>query len=378
MERHFDRRQFLELGAAFGAVLAAQAVFPKLAKAAPIQKTLADCLAMTPVQMADASPKVQASWKYLRDVAATISDPKARAVVQAVLDAPAPTLAARLADARNRAAVYEELTAKGYLKDAAPDTFLPPLAAAPDAAPQPFRSAPGSGYQSHHSYPGGLATHTACNMKISLSIFDAYRDVYGFDLDRDAVIVSQMLHDLHKPWVFQWGETGESRTEKPLAGTGEHHPLSVAESIVRGLPAPMIVAQACAHNHPGSAKDEAEVVGWIKAAAIVAGVDPVEKGLLAKGGETLPEPRRMEGFVCHLGDHDWVLSVPAAKWSIPVLSEIARERYGMSEADLAGRPFNTLRNYVFSQTTIMRLYEAYALRGKAGLAAITEELVKPA
>jgi hypothetical protein len=30
MERHFDRRQFLELGAAFGAVLAAQAVFPKL------------------------------------------------------------------------------------------------------------------------------------------------------------------------------------------------------------------------------------------------------------------------------------------------------------------------------------------------------------
>ncbi|NMC48286.1 MAG: hypothetical protein GYA47_02480 [Desulfovibrio sp.] len=60
------------------------------------------------------------------------------------------------------------------------------------------------------------------------------------------------------------------------------------------------------------------------------------------------------------------------------MSEIARERYGMAEADLAGRPFNTLRNYVFSQTSIMRLYEAYALRGKAGLAAITEELVKPA
>ncbi|WP_176629272.1 hypothetical protein [Desulfolutivibrio sulfodismutans] len=184
-----------------------------------------------------------------------------------------------------------------------------------------------------------------------------------------AVVASQMLHDLHKPWVFAWGEAGESRPEKPLAGTGEHHPLSVAES--------MVVAQACAHNHPGSPKDEAEVVGWIKAAAILAGIDPVAKGFLATGGETLPEPRRMEGFVCHLGYHDWVLSVPSAKWTIPVLAELARERYGMSEADLAGRPFNAFRNYVSSQTTAMRLYAAYSTKGKAGVAALAEELVKP-
>jgi hypothetical protein len=214
-------------------------------------------------------------------------------------------------------------------------------------------------------------------MKISLSIFDTYRDVYGFDLDRDAVVVSQMLHDLHKPWVFAWGESGESRPEKPLAGTGEHHVLSIAESMVRGLPTAMVVAQACAHNHPGSPKDEAEVVGWIKAAAILAGIDPVAKGFLAKGGETLPEPRRMEGFVCHLGDHDWVLSVPSAKWTIPVLAEIARERYAMSETDLSGKPFYSFRNYVCSQATFMRLYAAYSTQGKAGVAALAEELVKP-
>ena len=377
MERRFDRRQFLELGAAFGAVLAAQAVFPALAKAAPSQKTLADCQAMTPLQMADASPHVTASWTYLRDVAGTIRDPTVRSVVQDILDNPAPTLAARLADAQNRAAVCQELSAEGYVKDATPETLLPPLAADPAAALQPFRCAPGSGYQSHHSYPGGLATHTACNMKISLSIYDAYRDLYGFDLDRDAVVTSQMLHDLHKPWVFPWGESGESRTEKPLAGAGEHHTLSIAESIVRDLPAAMVVAQACAHTHPGTPKDELEVVGWIKAAAILAGVDPVEKGLLAKGGETLPEPRRMEGFICHLGDHDWVLSVPSAKWTIPVLAAIARERYGMSEADLAARPFYSFRNYVCSQATFMRLYAAYSTKGKAGVAAVAEELVKP-
>jgi hypothetical protein len=85
----------------------------------------------------------------------------------------------------------------------------------------------------------------------------------------------------------------------------------------------------------------------------------------------------MEGFVCHLGDHDWVLSVPSAKWTIPVLAEIARERYGMSETDLSGKPFYSFRNYVCSQATFMRLYAAYSTTGKAGVAALAEELVKP-
>ena len=38
-------------------------------------------------------------------------------------------------------------------------------------------------------------------------------------------------------------------------------------------------------------------------------------GLLEKDGKTLPMPRRIEGFVTHLADHDWVISVPAAQWT---------------------------------------------------------------
>ena len=75
--------------------------------------------------------------------------------------------------------------------------------------------------------PEAIAEHSRMVM-VSMSIYDGYKNVYGFALDRDAVIASQLLHDLHKPWVFQWQASGESRTEQKLAGTGEHHPSTGA------------------------------------------------------------------------------------------------------------------------------------------------------
>jgi hypothetical protein len=376
MDLHLDRRAFLRLGVAAGGVALARAALPGLAQAAAAGPVpLSAVTAMKPLEMADGSPLVSASWKYLREVAAGISDPKLRKIVDDVLDNPAPTLAGRLADDKNRAAVCDELAAKGWLKGQTPETLLPPVAD-PATSPQPFRSAPGSGYASHHAYPGGLPVHVAANMRITQSIFDTYKDIYAFSLDPDTVIVSQMLHDLHKPWVFAWAESGASRPEQSLAGTGEHHVLSIAESIVRGLPAGIVVAQACAHNHPGTPADEAEPVAWIKAASVIAGVDPVKAGLLAPAGDSLPLPRRMEGFVCHLGDHDWVLSVPAGKWSIAALAELARDRYGI--ADEKSPQFNAFRNYVFSRATMMALYETLATTGKDGLAKVVGGLVAPA
>lgn len=371
-----DRRRVLALGAAAGAVLAAGAILPGHAFAKPKQASLDDCLSLSPEEMAGKSPYVTRSWEYIKKTVSTVKDAGLRSKTLAILENPSPTLLARM-DAQSRAEIFKELSAKGYLKDAREDAFLPP-STNPAASSQPFLSAPGSGYQSHHSYPGGLATHTAANLIIALAIHDAYKDIYGFSLDRDAVVVSQALHDLHKPWVFQWQASGESRKENTLAGTGEHHVLGVAESIVRGLPAPVVVAQACAHNHPGFDKDEAEVVGWLSAAAVIAGVDPVQAGLLAPGGKTLPEPRRMEGFVTHLGDHDFVLTVPAAKWTIAAMQDVARKQYGLTDADLKGAKFNALRNYAFSQLTVEALYRAYSTKGAEGLAAAVSYAVRPA
>lgn len=379
MNFNLDRRRFLAMGAAAGAVVAAESLAPGLALAKGRNKplTLEECQAMTPAQMAASSPLVMASWKYILKTTNEIRDPRLRAMTRQALDNPCPTLLERLGDAAALKRACEELTTAGYVKDTTPETLLPAWND-PRKAPQAFSSAPGSGYQSHHAYPGGLATHTAGNLRISVEIFKTYQNVYNLTLDRDTVIASQALHDLHKPWVFQWQASGESRTEKTLAGQGEHHVLGVAESMFRGFSPEVVAAQACAHDHPGTPKDEADVVSWIKAAAILAGKDPVASGYLAPDGKTLPLPRRMEGFVTHLGDHDFVLTVPAAKWTIAALGELAKARYAMTDADLKGAKFNALRNFVFSRATIMALYGVYSTAGQEGLAATVERLVKPA
>ena len=85
----------------------------------------------------------------------------------------------------------------------------------------------------------------------------------------------------------------------------------------------------------------------------------------------------MEDFVCHLGDHDWILTVPAAHWMIPLMKEIAMEKYGLAKEDLEGRKFNQLRNYVFSQATIMGLYNLYAGEGKDAVTNRVLSIVRP-
>jgi hypothetical protein len=337
---------------------------------------LEDCLAMSPAKMVESSKVVQDAWQYLQATVATIGDAKVRKVVAEMIADPVPTFYAPLG-AGGKEGVWNELTAKKLIEGVALADFLPPVAD-PKKSPQPFITAPGSGYQSHHSYPGGVITHTALNLRLALAIHQYYQETYGAGLDRDAIIASQVLHDIHKGWVFQWGSDGSSRAELKLAGTGEHHVYSIAESIARGLPSEICVAQACAHNHPGTAKDEAEVVGWIRAAAILLGIDPAAKGLLAADGKTLPLPRRMESFVCHLGDHDYVLSVPAVQWLLPEMQAIAKEKYRMSDDDLRGKKFNSFRNYAFSQATAMTLYHQYSTHGKAGLAEKLTAMIVPA
>ncbi len=369
----FDRRDILRLGAAASFAALTVGMLPSQAKSSTKTISFEECQAMSPVQMADASHKVQNALKSLKNQAAEIMDSNIRSAVQDILNNPAPTIAQNMGTAE-RKEIFTELGARGLLSGVSEADFLPPLQDA-SQSPQPFQSAPGSGYGSHHSYPGGLVTHTALNVMVAQTLFDGYRDIYSFDLDRDTVIASQLLHDLHKPWVFQWQANGASLPEQTLAGTGAHHVLSVAESIKRGLPAELCVAQACAHNHPRTPKDEEQVVGWIKAACVIAGVSPVKQGMLSTKGATLPLPRRMEGFVTHLADHDWVLTVPAAQWLIPEMEKIATVEYRLSPSDAKGRKFNQLRNYVFSQASIMMLYNVYSTQGLSGLTKTVKSIV---
>jgi hypothetical protein len=370
-----DRRTFLTTGVAAGlGLLAASPLAGSARAAAPVSAGYAEVLEMDPLTMADASTLVVDAWGYLRDMAKAIADPSVRRVVLAILDDPAPSFLAGLGEADVRE-VHAELEALDMLDGQTPDDLFPPCED-PLEAPQPFRSATGSGYTGHHAYPGGNVVHTAFNVRSSLAFCDNYEAVYGFRLDRDVVVAAQMLHDLHKPWVFQWLPDGACRKERGLAGAGEHHVLSIAEALHRGLPARTCIALASAHSHPGNPKREARIAGWIGAAAVILGRDPVREGWL-ESAERLPQPVAMEYFVTHLGDYDWVLTVPAARWTIQLLKEIAVERYGLTESDLGGRQFNQLRNYVFAQATMMGLYQLYADQGRSPLAEAVVSIVRP-
>lgn len=390
------KRDFLKLSALTASVFAADCLMPRGAFAAalnpavvsdrttsksvqagftpPAAISLEECLSLDYNQIADRSPMVQAGWKYLLSEVDKLADKAIRDGVAGIYSDSTPKFA--LLDAGQRKQVWEQLKSAGFTTQSLED-FLPP---APEnmKARYPYVSSGGSGYGSHHFYPGGLVMHVATNVMLTSYMVDTYKTMYGYDVDRDVAMAAQLLHDSQKPFVFQWKDDASSRTEQTLTGTGQHHCLSAAESLVRKLPAEVVVAQTCAHSHPWGEKEEAEVVAWLKTAAIVAGVDPVSYGLLDKSGKTLPLPRRQEGFLCHVGDHDYVLSVPTVQWTTPIVTEIAKADYKLGDNDMKGKPFNTLRNYIYAQVSAMQMHNAFATKGDKGVRALMHSAVKPA
>ncbi|MGN0914847.1 MAG: twin-arginine translocation signal domain-containing protein [Succinivibrio sp.] len=351
-----SRRNFLKVSACAAAVAGLGSLLNPVfaSEKAKITKVKLQNIPTDPVEVARSSELVGNSWKYLMQVIGTLKDPQLKQAVSSIYNDTTPTFALKYADTNLRRKVYNELLSKQLIDSKLTpfENFLPPFDAA-GIQPQPFYSAPGSGYQSHHSYPGGLVTHTAVNVIVTLALLESYKEIMNYDAIYDEAVAGQLLHDLAKPWVFQWQKDGSSLKEFQIGGTGAHHIFSIAESIHRGVPANVVVAQACAHNHPGSADDEKIVVKYIKAACVLCGCDPVAKHLLAKDGDHLITPHRQAGYMVHLGDHDFVLSVPAAKESVVYLQQVATDVYGLSKADLNGIKFNSIRNYVGANYSFM-------------------------
>jgi hypothetical protein len=354
-----SRRSFLELaaGSVLGAAMLSMPHVSLAAKASAARRTVKpvafSAIPQNALQSAQASPFIEQSWNQVLTYAGTIQNTALRKSVLDLLQNPVPTFMARYASASARKTLYTQLLAQGLVDTAKIDAahILPPF----QGKVQAFKTAPGSGYGSHHPYPGGLASHVSCNLHITDYICRTYQEVFMYDVDRDTAIAAQALHDIAKPFVFQWQKDGSSLKEYTIAGQGAHHVISLAEVIYRGFPADEVVAQACAHGAPTSKKDEAGVVSWLKAAAIMAGKDPVAYGLLNHSGDGLPAPHKQEGYIVHLGDHDWVLSSPAAQKSVAMLKQIAAREYGMTDKDLNGARFNHFRNYIGSQLSYMFL-----------------------
>lgn len=93
--------------------------------------------------------------------------------------------------------------------------------------------------------------------------------------------------------------------------------------------------------------------------------DAVALGLLTAEGK-LVEHIGAEGFLVHLGDHDWVLSGFAASRCVAYLRDYAKRSFGT----LPEARFNALRNYIGSRVSYMRLYQAIAQGGADALVAL--------
>ncbi len=359
-----SRRNFLKLSATAAAGVAlAGFIRPAFASDVKVKTLALDAIPEDAVACAKSSELVQSAWNYLLNEINALHDVALREKVLGFYSNTVPTFMERYQSNAAIKAVYDELLHAGLIDPTKTpvDKLFPPLKDL-GTNPQPFFSAPGSGYGSHHAYPGGLVTHTAVNVEITKQILKTYANIMDYEYGYDITVAGQLLHDLAKPWVFQWQQDGSCLPEYTIAGTGAHHIFSVAESIYRGMPKDEIVAQACAHDHPGSKSDEDQVVNWIKAAAILAGVDPIGEGLLNADGTTLPTPHKQAGYIVHLGDHDWVLSVPAAQQSVAMLKQVASKIYNMSDTDLKGIKFNKFRNYIGARYSFMHVHQAMSAK----------------
>lgn len=396
------------------------------------------------VALSSKSPLVQSAYQFLISQAEKIGDARLREETLDAITNPDTCIQHRagLTDAdKNRILqnliaaglvnVHDDATFPGGLKSGVFPPVLNDGSACPHL-PQRFFSAPGSVFHGHHSYPGGLPVHEANNDTADVNLAHEYRKVYGHStgdfatvshnpfgnalegeedhdsfifIDQDIILGAPIWHDWAKSMVFQWNSDGSEFQELNFGGagvtdnngaagdsrTGGHHMLSVAESMKRGLSPAFVITQACAHSAPTSG-NEFKVVNWLRAAAIIAQIDPVAKGYLTvdqHGNFRLPALRQLgsinllnatpsqtnllvEYTLHNLSDADFTYSGPAVGTVEVVLQQLA-PGFGFNPADTANYN-NKFRNPVLSFSSAERLLILYTQSGLDGIRAQLQEL----
>ena len=326
------------------------------------------------MRLAHNSPYVRATYANVESLAQSISNTALRTAVVEFLHDPKPDFAANQRTPQARLAVRDTLAAAGFVKPDAPVSGIFPPGTEHDSAVgmQPFWSAPGSSYGSHHSYPGGLSVHEYFNAAMAEGFGKTY-DAHYFGgrptIDRDTVIAAALYHDIMKTSVFQWNNDGTLFEEATIADTGAHHILSGAQAIVHGRSPRFVTTLLSAHDAP-SLGGERHVVAWCRAAAIVAGVDPVAFGLVKPDGSDFKlaaDPVPVEAFINYLSDHDFVLSVHAAQ----VVDEQLKARFAAWQPPTT---FGWYRAAVLAQSTAIALYDTLGRHGATAFAAALQNV----
>ena len=355
---------------------------------APTRK-LADIIEMTPIDMAQSSRLVTSAYNELLQVAASLEDSAYRRLMTECIVKPQVTFLEMYPSDADRRKMFDEMVKLGFFnKGDSPEYVWP----ANHLSPQSYLTAPSSHNDFYNAHPGGLAVTVACNVRMADAYTVNYRQIYGLPINRDLPAASLCIHEYPKVWLYQWQADG-SWLEEPRTvydDTWHAHCIYVtAELMHRRYDARIVMAMAAAHQLSfldAAMKDRDVVCNWlglqrvahfIKAAAVLAQVDPVDYGLLERKGKDLVlQPQPAEQWVTHLADMNWPYTMGAAHlYTYPMLQEIGRSDLGLSDRDLQGRPFNQLKNYVWSQCGQIPLYEILIREGFEAARATVKRLV---
>ena len=357
--------------------------------ALPERRSLDEVVTLSPEAMARASRLVTSAYNELVATAASLEDAGYRRLMTECLEAPKISFLELYPSDADRRRLFREMVKLGFFnREDDPDEVWP----RGHMTPQTYLTAPSSHNDFYNAFPGGLAVTVAYNVRMADAYTESYRQMYGLPINRDLPAAALCVHEYPKVWLYQWLADG-SWLEEPRTvydDTWHAHCIYVtAELMHRRCDSRIVMAMAAAHQLSAldARMDGKKVVcNWvglervahfIKAAAVMAQVDPVDYGLLErKGRKEVLAPVPAEQWVTHLADMNWPYAMGAAQlYTLPLLQQVARDNLGLSARDLQGRPFNQLKNYVWSQLGQLALYEILVREGFAAASATVLKLV---
>jgi hypothetical protein len=351
-------------------------------------RTLDEIISLTAEQIARASRLVTSAYSELLQVASSLEDPAYRRLMTECIAAPKITFLELYPTKEERQGIFSEVVGHGFfnsLDDV--DEVFP----ANPTSPQTYLTAPSSHNDFYNAHPGGLAVTVAYNVRMAEAYTSNYRQVYGLPINRD-LPSALCVHEYPKVWLYQWQEDG-SWLEEPRTvydDTWHAHCIYVAtELMYRRFDSRLVMAVAAAHQlsalnaRMDGKRVDCDWVGlervahFLQAAAVLAQVDPVDYGLLEKQkGKIVLAPQPGEQWITHLADMNWPYSMGAAHlYTHPLLQQVALDDLGLKEKDLRARPFNQLKNYVWSQLGQIALYEILVREGFEAARRVVNRLV---
>ena len=113
----------------------------------------------------------------------------------------------------------------------------------------------------HHAYPGGLIDHTYGVLRIALKLSDSFQEIYQFNVNKDLVISSAILHDIFKYYQYEKDPiTGGFRSRQDWYLS--HDFAIVAELAHRKAPDELIRVISEVHGTVPFTTIESQIVHW--------------------------------------------------------------------------------------------------------------------